>query len=77
MGNLVHKDFGFELDWSFFEIAHGKRPAGGIGATVKQWVWMKILQSKAVVNIAKEFFVLSKHLNDNITILFVSAQENE
>ena len=36
LGNLVHKeDFGFELDWSFFEIAHGKRPADGIGAIVK------------------------------------------
>ena len=44
MGNLVHKeDFGFELDWSFFEIAHGKRPADGIGATDKQGVWMKVL----------------------------------
>ena len=38
---------------------------------------MKVLQNKAVANIAKEFFVLSKHLNDNKTILFVFAQENE
>lgn len=38
---------------------------------------MKVLLNRAVVNTAKEFFELSKKINNKIIILFVSAKENE
>jgi len=44
---------------------------------VKREIWTKVHQNKAVVNTAKEIFALSKQLNEVITILFVSTQENE
>lgn len=79
LGNLIHHkdDFGFASDWSFFETAHGKGPVDGIGAAVKRAVWMKVIQNKAVISTAKEFFELSKILNDTITVLFTSSGENE
>ncbi|KAJ4429173.1 hypothetical protein ANN_26176 [Periplaneta americana] len=70
----LHKDLIY-LDWSFFATAHGKGPIDGIGGTVKQAVWRRVLQGNVVISSAKEFYECAKHACPNINVLFLSSDD--
>lgn len=56
MCNLMHhkKDFGVDIDWHFFAIAHGKGSCDGVGAIVKKEATRVSLQAsvnEAILNV--------------------------
>ena len=56
---LLHqKDHGMPADWNFFATSHGKGENDGAGGDVKNAVWRKVLQNKAVVSPLKDLHQL-------------------
>ena len=53
-------DYGVSADWNFFATSHGKGENDGSGGDVKNGVWRKVLQKKAVVTNLNEFVNVAK-----------------
>ena len=64
----LHQELQY-VDCSFFATAHGKGPIDGVGRRkVKRAVWRRILQCRAIVNLAKESC-------PNVNILFITKDD--
>ena len=50
---LIHPEIG--LEWHYSEAHHGKEPMGGIGDTVKNIVFRKVLSDEVVIGSPEEF----------------------
>ncbi|KAH9503803.1 hypothetical protein Btru_066682 [Bulinus truncatus] len=59
------------MDWSFFATAHGKGPVEIVGGTVKRAVLRRILQHRAIVNLAEEFAKIAQESCPNVNIIFI------
>ena len=62
------KDHGMRADWNFFSTSHGKGENDGAGGDVKNVVWRKVLQNKAVVADLESFVSLAKAKFPSFTI---------
>ena len=49
----IQKDV--DIVWHYFEARHGKGPMDGIGGTIKNMVFKKVLSGSTVINTPKEF----------------------
>ena len=66
---LLHqKDHGMPADWNFSATSHGKGENDGTGGDVKNAVWRKVLQNKAVVADLESFVSLAKAKFPSFTI---------
>ena len=66
-------DYGFTYcTWSFFEAAHGKGAADGIGGVIKRTLDAKIAQGKDISNAETAFDIL-KSENKNIKLFYISS----
>ena len=66
---LLHqKDHSMPADWNFFATSHGKGENDGAGGDVKNAVWRKVLQNKAVVADLESFVSLAKAKFPSFTI---------
>ena len=50
---LIHSEIG--LEWHYNEAHHGKGPMDGIGGTVKNIVFCKVLSGQVAIDSPKEF----------------------
>ena len=53
-------DYGISADWNFFATAHGKGENDGSGGDVKNGVWSKVLQKKAVAANLDDFVMIAQ-----------------
>ena len=66
---LLHQgDHGMPADWNFFVTLHGKGENDGAGGDVKNAVWRKVLQNKAVVGDLESFVSIAKEKFPNFVI---------
>ena len=61
---LLHqKDHGMPADWNFFATSHGKGENCSAGGDVKNAVWRKVLQNKAVVGDLESCFCCQRKVS--------------
>ena len=66
---LLHqRDHGMPADWNFITTSHRKGANDGTGGDVKNVVWRKVLQNKAVAGDLESFVCVAKEMFLNFTI---------
>ena len=70
---LLERKFKKGIVWNYFATSHGKGPVDGIGGALKQTVWNKRQQRKAIVTNADSF--VNAASKSNICIVNVSTSD--
>ena len=71
---LTHIQQQIHIDWHYNEAHHGKGPMDGIGGTVKNLVYHKVLSGDVVINTPKEFADFANRIA-NVDCLFLEDAE--
>ena len=66
---LTHIQQGIQIQWHYNEAHHGKGPMDGIGGTIKNLVFRRVLSEDVVINTPKEFATFADQIS-NIDCLF-------
>jgi hypothetical protein len=61
----------FDAVWNFSESYHGKGAHDGIGGVLKFCVWRRVLQGKATITNAKEFYEVAKSFAEKTILSYV------
>ena len=63
------------LEWHYNEAHHGKGPMDGIGGTLKNVVYRKVMSGDLVINSPKEFATHADALSHGIKCLYMPMEE--
>ena len=70
--NLIHQSI--SLEWYYNEASHGKGPMDGIGGTVKNTVYRRVMSGDIVINHAKEFATFANDIT-KVESLYLLSDE--
>ena len=68
----IQKDV--DIVWHYFEAHHGKGPMDGIGGTIKNMVFKKVLSGTTVINTLKKFAEFA-HTVSTISCLYLPNED--
>jgi hypothetical protein len=74
----LHKEeFGVSARWNYLEAGHGKGPCDGLGASVKRGANNAVIQNKAVIQDAEDFYsyTQSEACKSKVDYCYVSKQD--
>ena len=71
---LAHIQQGIQIQWHYNEAHHGKGPMDGIGGTIKNLIFRRVLSEDVVINTPKEFATFADQIS-NIDCLFLEKDE--
>ena len=69
---LIHQDI--SLQWHYNEAHHGKGPMDGIGGTVKNMVFRRVMSGAIVINHPKEFATFANEIAQ-VDSLYLASEE--
>ena len=62
------------LEWHYNQTHHGKGPMDGIGGTIKNLVYRKVLSGDVVIDTPKKFAEFANEIS-NVDCLFLSKEQ--
>ena len=64
-----------DIKWHYNEAHHGKGPMDGIGGTIKNVVYRRVMAGDLVINTPEEFVTKADELSHGIKCLYLPSNE--